>query len=90
MINVLLALEPRYEQGDTLLFNTNQDTEEMFFINSGSIDVGFELNTDRKYCLRLIKGGSIGFYNCTFNKRTMFVYKVNNYFKGMTIRKTNW
>ena len=44
MIQVLLSLEPRHELGDSIIFQTNEETEEMFFISQGSIDIGFELN----------------------------------------------
>jgi hypothetical protein len=53
MKEILLHLEPRYEPKDTIIFETNQEVNEMFFINSGSVDVGFQLNKMTKYCLRL-------------------------------------
>ena len=56
----------------------------------GSIDVGFEINRTPKYVVRLIKGGTFGFYNVTFDKKTMFNYCVKHDFHGLTIRKHNW
>ena len=32
----------------------------------------------------------IGAYNCTFNKKTLFIYKCNTDVRGYTIRKQNW
>jgi len=40
--------------------------------------------------IRLSKGGVVGAFNCTFNKKTIFIYKVQGMFKGYTIRKLNW
>ena len=57
---------------------------------SGSIDVGFEFDRDPKYCIRLKKRNVIGAYNCTFNKKTLFIYKVSNELECYTIRKLNW
>lgn len=53
MTELLLNLEPRQEPEGTIIFHTNEETNEMFFVNRGSVDVGFELNNQVKYCIRL-------------------------------------
>ena len=90
MTQILVSLEPRQVPAETVVFGTNVETHEMFFINSGSIDIGFELNNKTKFSLRLFKGGVVGAFNCTYNKKTIFIYKVKSEFKGLTIRKMKW
>ena len=90
MTQILVSLEPRQVPAETIIFGTNVETHEMFFINSGSIDIGFELNNRTKFSLRLFKGGVVGAFNCTYNKKTIFIYKVKSEFKGLTIRKMKW
>lgn len=90
MTEILVSLEPRQVPAETIVFGTNVETHEMFFINSGSIDIGFELNNKTKFSLRLFKGGVVGAFNCTYNKKTIFIYKVKSEFKGLTIRKMKW
>jgi hypothetical protein len=90
MTELMLNLEPRQEPAGTIIFPTNVETNEMFFLNSGAIDIGFELNNQAKYCIRLQKGTVVGAFNCTFNKKTMFIYKAPTLFRGYTIRKLNW
>ena len=90
MINLLRKLEPRREPSGTILYRTIEEVEEMFFIEKGSVNIGFEINRDIKWILRLQKGGVIGAYNMTFNCKTVFMYKVHHTFKGLSIRKDNW
>ena len=56
----------------------------------GHVDVGYEINRGTKYCLRVTTGSVIGAYNCTFNKRARFNYKVSMEIKAYTIRKQQW
>lgn len=62
----------------------------MFFIMNGSIDIGYEVDRLPKYCVRLKKRNVIGAYNCTFNKKTLFIYKVSSDMNCFSIRKLNW
>ena len=64
--------------------------EEIFFIVKGTIDVGFEINRNARYVIRLGPGGVVGIYNITYNKKTMFNYRVRHCYSGYTIRKDNW
>ena len=64
--------------------------DELFFIVKGSIEIGFEINRKPKYVIRLGPGGVIGIYNITYNKKTMFNYRVKHEYFGYTIRKDNW
>lgn len=57
-----------------MLFNTLEEVNEIFFIEKGSINIGFEVNRGFKFIVRLPAGGVVGGYNCTFNAKTLFVY----------------
>ena len=78
MIEVISYLEPRYAEPYKLLYRTIEEVNSIFFIVKGSVEVGFEVNRDPKYVLRLTKGGVFGIYNVTFNKKTMFTYRVKD------------
>ena len=80
MITVLWQLEPRYEPADRVIFKSVEEVEEIFFILQGSIEIGFEISREPKYVLRLSKGGVIGIFNVTFNKKTLFNYRVRQEF----------
>lgn len=56
----------------------------------GCLDVGYDISYKTKYCLRLSSGAVIGAYNCTFNKKALFKYKVSKTLKAYTIRKLDW
>ena len=90
MIDMLKLLEPRHVCQDTVLFQSIEEVEEIFFIVKGHIDIGFEINRQPKYVLRLGPGGVVGIFNITYNKKTMFNYKIKHTYDGYTIRKDNW
>ena len=53
MVGLISKLEPRQERKGEMIYNALQETEELYFIMDGAIDIGFELNKKVKYCLRL-------------------------------------
>jgi hypothetical protein len=74
MITLLGHLEPRCEPSGTVLYKTIDEVDEIFFIEKGSVDIGFEVNRDTKFIIRLVRGGVIGIYNLTYNCKTLFLY----------------
>ena len=80
MVNLLGHLEPRCEQPGTVLFKTIEEVDEIFFIEKGSVDIGFEINRETRFIIRLKQGGVIGIYNLTFNTKTLFMYRVKDRF----------
>jgi hypothetical protein len=90
MINLLRNLQPRMEPSGTILYRTVEEVEEIFFIEKGSVDIGFEINRDVKFIIRLGEAGVIGAYNMTFNSKTIFLYQVKQTYYGFTIRKEQW
>jgi hypothetical protein len=54
------------------------------------VDVGYEINKDRKFCIRHSHHVVIGAYNVTFNKRAVFVYRCKQDCSGYFIRRENW
>jgi hypothetical protein len=60
---------------DTILFEELGEINEIIFVITGQIDVGFDINKIRKYVYRYDSKYVIGAYNCTFNERSLFVYK---------------
>ena len=83
-------LEPRQEFEGTILFYENDEINEVLFFIKGLVDIGFMINKQEQYCLRLHKDSIIGAYNICCNKRTKFIYKAQTHCKGMFIRRSNW
>jgi hypothetical protein len=55
-----------------------QDADECFFVMKGTVDVGFEVSRYTKYVIRLSKRIAIGAYECAFDEKSLFVYKVSS------------
>jgi len=69
-----------------------EEVSEIYVIMRGEVKIGFRINQKQSYAL---KGDDMlfGAYNITFNKRSMFVFRISNQFKernGYFIRKKNW
>ena len=62
-----------------IIFNELDEVNEVIFFNTGSVDIGFEINHFKQFVLRLSKDIIIGAFNLSFNKRTKFIYKAKNY-----------
>ena len=83
-------MEPFFEHKHKYIHRELQDVGEVFFLEKGFIDIGFELNKKDRPVLRVKKGAIIGGYNCTFNTKTMYVYKCATRVEGYIIRKHAW
>jgi len=90
MLAMLQHLEPRFEKKGTILFRENDEVAELLFMIKGTIDIGFEVNKQSKFCLRFTKEVVIGAYNVCNSLRTLFVYKCKTNCSGYFIRKDAW
>ena len=90
MVNLLQMLIPRREQKGAVLFKTLEEVNEIFFIEQGSVNIGFEINRGHRFVIRLSSGGVVGGYNCTFNRKTLFVYQVCQDMEAQTLKKHEW
>ena len=90
MMTLFQQLEPRFEEKGSVLYQELEEITEIFFHEKGQIDIGFEINTKPKFVMRINKGSILGAYNCSFNKRTMFLYKCHTKVEGYMLRKENW
>jgi len=68
----------------------NQEWEECLFLEEGGYAIGFELNKEKKFALKCEKSYRIGLFNCSFDKRSGYLYKAIKVSKGYGIRKCRW
>ena len=90
MIELLHKLQPRFEREGEILFQELEEINEIFFVCTGQVDIGYNINRERKYVIRYSDRTMIGAYNCTFNKRAIFLYKCKSDCSGQFIRKEHW
>lgn len=56
----------------------------------GTVYIGFDVNRREKFVVSFQDKVVIGAYNCTFNKKTIFVYKAKSDVSGYMLRKFTW
>ena len=90
MLGLLQNFEPRLEYKGSIIFRELEEVQEVLFQEKGTIDIGFEVNRQARFCLRLQKGAIIGAYQCTENKKCMFVSRAATDVHGFMLRKQIW
>ena len=90
MMQMLTQLEPRYEQAHTILVEELDEISELIFVDTGSVAVGYEINKQKKYCIKYKDYCVIGAYGINFNQRACFIYTTLTPMHGYSIRKSNW
>ena len=90
MIQILRQMDYRHLNANTIIFDELDDINEVIFIESGTVEIGYQMNKRRHFVLRFVNKTLIGAYNCTFNMRIIFCYKAKNECEGYSIRKHKW
>jgi hypothetical protein len=90
MVGLLSALEPRHEHPEVIIFEENDEVNEVIFFHRGCLDLGFEINRFKHFVLRIKDDLLLGAYNLSYNKRTRYIYKTNTMCTGFFIRRENW
>lgn len=90
MFDLLKCLEPRILARNEVVFNELDEVNEVIFIMSGAVDIGYEINRDVNYVLRIDKDILVGAYNVAYNKRSKFNYKAQKNCTGFSIRRIDW
>lgn len=89
-MQMLRKLEPRYEPAGTILVDELDEMTEIIFVYEGEINVGYEINKQKKYCFKFKDKCVIGSYGINFDQRACFIYQASSKMLGYSIRKANW
>ena len=90
MFSLLLKLEPIFYNSGTMIANELDEFSEISFCMKGRCAIGYEINNQKRYCIKYTDNFVIGAYDLTFNKRSMFIYRSMSYIEGYFIRKQDW
>jgi CRP-like cAMP-binding protein len=53
MIKIVRTLEPRRLEAGKIIYKTLEEVDEIYFIEKGAVDIGFEINREPNYVIRL-------------------------------------
>ena len=90
MMQVLRALEPRFYKKHTIIIDELDEMLEVVFIQKGDTLIGYQVNKQKRYCIKYTDKCVIGAFGCTFNQRAAFIYACYNDNSGYSIRKEKW
>ena len=87
MVFIMQNLEPiKYEPGQIIFYELDCVDTVQFFMQ-GEIDIGYEVNRQIRYKIRLHCPLILGGFECSFNRRSQQFYKAKNFTSGYMIRK---
>lgn len=89
-MDILTQVEPVYIPDETVMFRELEEVQEVIFVEKGNVQIGFEVNRRQKLVVQFADKVIIGAYNCTFNKKSLFVYKSKTEVSGLMLRKEPW
>ena len=90
MFSLLLKLEPIFYNSGTIITNELEEFNEISFCMNGQCVIGYEINNQRRYCIKYTDSFVLGAYEMTFNKKSMFIYRSMSYIEGLFVRKEVW
>ena len=90
MKSILNNLEPLQYNKKQHILEEFDDVNEILFVSSGKVVIGYDINRTKKYCLQFQDKVVIGAYEITFNKKSNFNYTALSHVSGYFIRKSNW
>lgn len=73
-----------------ILFDELEEVSEAYFLNEGTIDVGYMLNNVKFYKFRLTFPFMINMMNLVAKIRSHFVYRSSSTVKCFAINRRNW
>ena len=90
MFDMLQSLEPFFERKHVILINELEKFNVISFVIKGKVALGYEINKQKRYCVKYSDNIVIGAYGITFNMRAPFIYTCLSNIEGFFIRKINW
>lgn len=90
MICVLKHLEVRRFNPCDQIINELDESSELYFVQSGRYDIGYEINNKKTYRLQFGARTLIGAFATTFNQRHYFLYQAKSKIDAFALRKKSW
>ena len=90
MMMLVTSLEPNKDKRRTILLNELEAVDQVTFVLSGKVVLGYEINNEKRYAIRYKDKCIIGAYNCTFNNRSDYIYTALTDVDSYFIRKEKW
>ena len=90
MINIFKSLNPiHFKRGERIL-NELEDVNQVTFVMRGKYRVGYAVNFFECQKLELTKGSIIGGYECSYDRRSTYIFRAKTDLEGYFITKKQW
>lgn len=66
------------------------DVNEIIFVTQGLYDIGYEINKTERYAVRMKENTQIGGFECSYDKRSHYIYRAFTELNTFFIRKKDW
>ena len=79
----------KIEKGSRI-FQEEQEVDELTFVCKGSFAIGFVINRYEKLVIKQSRGTVVAGFECSIDRRSLYLYKSLSVIEGYFIRKKNW
>lgn len=90
MYAILQRLEPVFYDKGVRIFNELEEVNEISFIQSGQVGIGYECNKQKIISVRKSSGHILGDFFVTFNQKSTYLSQTLTNCKCFFIRKSRW
>lgn len=66
------------------------EINEIIFVMKGTVVVGYEINKQKRYCIKYENKCEVGAFGMTFNQRSTVIYTCLTPVSGYSIRRLSW
>ena len=90
MLQVFHYLNPIHFHSDKKIHSELEDVDMVIFVQTGEYAVGYEINYQESMKLKFNQTSVIGGFECSYNQRSIYIYKTRKVLKGYFIFKKLW
>ena len=90
MIQLFKSLNPLQITRDTKILSELSDVSQAIYVMKGKYRVGYEVNKNETLKMQLTLGSIIGAFECSYDRRSIYIYRAHTDIEGYFITKRCW
>ena len=90
MIELFKGLNPIFINRKQKILSELSDVSQVIYVMKGRYRIGYEVNKNESLKMQLTKGSMIGGYECSYDRRSIYIYRAHTDIEGYFITKRCW
>lgn len=90
MIKIFESLNPIQFDRGFKIFSELDDVSQVIYVMKGKYRAGYAINNQEMLKIQFSKGTRIGAFECSYDRRSKYIYRAATDVEGYFINKRNW